>query len=89
MDTKDSKRFYSKINRLGPDDCWAWAAGMDKDGYGLFWLNGKTVRAHRIAYSNHFGEFDKKLCVLHRKDNSSCCNPKHLFLGTKVSDAGM
>ena len=41
-------RFWSKVDRKGPDDCWNWLAGNFR-GYGQFHLNGKTWRAHRLS----------------------------------------
>lgn len=73
-----------KFVRVGSaDECWLWQRGKDKFGYGSWTLNGKQVDAHRVAYELRNGPIPDGLCVLHRCDNPPCCNPAHLFLGTR------
>ena len=83
---EDIVRFWSKVIRQENDRCWEWQAGKLVDGYGVFYVSKKSIKAHRIAYLLHYRENPGTFCVLHTCDNPSCCNPAHLFLGTELDN---
>ncbi len=84
----DIKRFWSKVDKRGPDECWEWMAGVsrEKNGYGVFKISGVSYGSHRISYFISTKKQPGHLFVCHHCDNSICCNPNHLFLGTPAID---
>lgn len=82
-DDKTIARFWSKVARRGPDDCWDWTASRVTDGYGEFRLNKprRKCRTHVFSYEIHKGTTNG-LYVCHSCDRPPCCNPAHLWLGT-------
>ena len=63
--------------------CVLWDKCTDPQGYGVAWVDGKKVMAHRAAWTKANGPIPAGMCVLHRCDTPSCVNPEHLFLGTR------
>jgi hypothetical protein len=83
----DIARFWSKVDRSGgPDACWPWQAAINNKGYGRFRFPDREVLAHRLAWAIVNGEIPGGLNALHSCDNSRCCNPGHIFLGTQLDN---
>ena len=47
---------------------------------------GVQLKTHRVSWMLHHGALAVGDNVLHRCDNPPCCNPDHLFLGTKADN---
>ena len=75
--TKDEVRFWTKVLKGEPTQCWEWQAGKDK-GYGVFYAAGRLWRAHRVSYELIKGAVPKGLELDHLCRNPSCVNPAHL-----------
>lgn len=84
---KLERRLWAKIDKGAPEECWEWTARRNADGYGQFYLEGKLALAHRMAWWLIHSSIPESICVLHTCDNPPCCNPNHLFLGTKADNA--
>lgn len=85
------KRFWSKVDIKGEDDCWNWK-GCISDGYGMTYDGYKSIKAYAMAWKLTHGNIPKlingrKTLIRHVCNNRLCVNPKHLDLGTYTDNA--
>ena len=78
---KAINRFNIKVNKS--DNCHIWNAARQKQGYGMFSYDGKSIPAHRFAYLLHNGNIEENMVVHQTCENNGCVNPNHLILQTK------
>lgn len=85
MDYGDARlpgRFWDKVFPEPNTGCWLWAGDSHQFGYGLFLVQGKRVRAHRLTLAASTGSDGEGLFALHSCDAPPCVNPTHLRWGT-------
>lgn len=85
------ERFWSKVAKRGPDECWLWTGATFKKknkqmGYGRYAGDGQFTYAHRCAWIFTHGPIPKDKIIMHSCDVVLCCNPAHLSLGTDAEN---
>jgi len=91
MKKNTEAEFWSKVNKRGPvhpilgTECWVWLSLANYDGYGLFYMENKQVRAHRLSWFMAYGVWPTP-CALHKCDNRLCIRPEHMFEGTRTAN---
>ncbi len=81
-----ASRFWSKVDRRDPTDCWPWRGALLPSGYGRFGSAGRSLRAHRVAWELENGPISTGKVIAHWCDQRDCCNPAHLWLTTQAAN---
>jgi HNH endonuclease len=71
-------RFWAKVDRRGPGECWPWIGALNDSGYGAIWDGKRLVYAHRLSWLLHGFTIPVGEDVDHTCFNRACVNPAHL-----------
>jgi len=85
-DQCDAARFWRRVQKGGPDDCWPWLGPLDKAGRGKISIGYQDLRPHQLAWLLAYGErpLGHGVNLHHRCRMPSCCNVAHLRVMTRA-----
>jgi hypothetical protein len=78
MELRDRLDIYT--DKAG--ECWLWTITRDNNGYGRVTVDGKSIKAHRMAYELAYGPISKGLEIDHKCHTPACVRPEHLRVAT-------
>lgn len=67
--------------------CRVWNWAVQRKGYASVWIDGRGVKAHRVAYELANGSIPEGMVIRHTCGNPSCVNAAHLRVGTPAENA--
>ena len=84
-------RLWKHVARAAAGECWPWtghttASRGGGTRYGAIRVGSTMQKAHRVAWALSHGPIPAGQVVRHKCDNSICCNPNHLELGTQADN---
>lgn len=75
-------RFWDKVDRRGPQDCWEWIGSVNQKGYGQFSFgpasSNTMLKPHRLTYEAFKGSIPEGMHIDHLCRNRRCVNPEYL-----------
>lgn len=85
---EQTRRFWTCVEKRGPEECWPWRGTTNPKGYGTFRFAGRSRSAHVLSWELHHGEtIAPGMMGCHSCDHPWCVNPAHIWPGTARDNA--
>lgn len=81
-----TRLFWQKVRCGAEHECWPWLGYIAPNGRGMTFHRYVSMLCGRKAWILTHGEIPDGFCVNHRCDNGLCCNPAHMYLGTRADN---
>lgn len=81
LSESDRARFWAKVDKRAPDECWPWTASLHTSGGGQLWVSTRGRRpllAARISWELAHGPVPAQHAVQVTCGERRCVNPAHL-----------
>src|SRR6185503_3308413 len=91
INMRQQRRFWDKVLKGSPEECWPWLGYTKPSGHGLTTLDSLAIHSSRKAWILTHGPIRDGLCVNHKSKQvcelqAICCNPDHMYLGSRADN---